>query len=89
MTRGPLTDRPLRTAGAHDQLTATQLREALGNLRCAHDGESRYTEVPDYEAAGLACFAVSNVTTVAKSLLELYGRLHDEAVDAGTKACTA
>jgi hypothetical protein len=71
------------------RLAENQLHEAVGNLNCAHDGDSRYTEVPDYESAGLAVFAVSNVTTVAKSLLELHGRLFDEAAAAGAQARTA
>jgi hypothetical protein len=44
------------------RLAENQLHEAVGNLRCAHDGESRYTEVPDYETAGLAVFAVWSYT---------------------------
>jgi hypothetical protein len=71
------------------RLAENALHETVGNLECDHDGDSRFVEIPDYEKMQIAEFAVSNVTTVAKSLLELHGRLHGEAVSAGTKARSA
>jgi hypothetical protein len=70
------------------QLAENQLHEAVGNLKCAHEGDSRFVEIPDYEVTQLAEFAVSNVLTLAKGLLELHGRLHNEACAAGTEART-
>jgi hypothetical protein len=69
------------------RLAENALHEVVGNLDCAFEGnDGRYVEMPDYEKTQLAEFAVANVATVAKNLQQLHGRVHNEAVAAGTRA---
>jgi hypothetical protein len=68
------------------RLAALQLHEAVGELPIVN-GE--YTEAPNVEATDLAIFAVSQMAVMAKRLEELYYRLHNEAVAAGTLSLAA
>jgi hypothetical protein len=67
------------------RLAQLQVHEAVGELKCSG---RQYTEVPDYEAVELAVFAVDQVMDAAKKIEQLYYRLHNEGVSAGTKART-
>jgi hypothetical protein len=67
-------------------LAELQLYEAVGELPFA-DGE--YTERPRLQPPSLQCFAVSQIAAMAKRLEELYYRLHNEGVRAGTRSLAA
>jgi hypothetical protein len=61
------------------RLAEEQLHRAIGELRCE---SGKYTEVPDYAAAELAIFAVSQVAQMAKDLESIYDRVYSEVAKA-------
>jgi hypothetical protein len=74
-------DSSLRDLPRIARLADEQLHRAIGELGCAG---REYTEVPDYAAAELAIFAVSQVAQMAKDLESLYDCICSEAAEART-----
>jgi hypothetical protein len=63
------------------RLAEEQLHRAIGELHCV---DQQYTEVPNYAAAELAIFAVSQVAQMAKDFEGFYDRIYSEAAEANT-----